>query len=412
MRHIVMISQIPLWSMGQSIGGPAFEQTIRHLARHFRLSLVQPEVDYVSHADLPENVTLHAFPHRAHGLWRHVPKLGWLTDTLAWYGFRRSAWPIVRDLCSRGDVDLLYGYEIYGAPVASKAAKAFGLPSVSRYQGTLMTERTRMHYSRLRFHKHVAGLSVPADLVIMTNDGTGGFDYLVSVGHPRERIRFWMNGVDRAVLEIPTRDVRPEIGAPAGSHLLLTVSRLSFWKRVDRSIRLVAALRDRDVDAHLAVVGSGHEEGRLRELATALSVADRVHFAGGVARADLPSYYASADVLLSLYDFSNLANPVLEAMLLGTPIVAYDVGGTRDLVVDGVNGILIDGPDDVDALVRAVRPLLDDSERRNLLSRSAREWASQNLMDWDARMRLEIVELDSLIGGRSYAAGAPGSRQA
>ncbi len=144
--------------------------------------------------------------------------------------------------------------------------------------------------------------------------------------------------------------------------MLLTVSRLSFWKRVDRSIRLLAELAARGSSARLVIVGVGPEESRLRELAVALGIMDRVTFVGGVPRDQLASYYTSADLLLSLYDYSNLGNPAIEAMLLGVPVVAYDVGGTRDLVIDGVNGILVAEPDNASALADTVGALLDEPE--------------------------------------------------
>lgn len=400
MRHIVMISQIPLWSMGKAVGGPAFQQTVTKLSKRFRVSLVQPSLAYVDPADLPENVTLFPFEHRFHGVWRQVPKLGWVTDTVGWYSFQSSAWPTVAELCRSGGADLVYGYEIYGTPVARRAADEFGLPMVARFQGTLMSERQKMRLARLRFHKHVAGLSVPADLVIMTNDGTLGLDYLLSLGHSEERIRFWMNGVDRSILDEPVRDVRAELGVPAEAQMLLTVSRLSFWKRVDRSIRLIAELKRRGSEARLVIVGTGHEESRLRELAVAENVADRIVFAGGVARQDLASYYRSADLLLSLYDFSNLGNPAIEAMLLGTPLLAYDVGGTTDLVRDGENGVLTARPDDAAHLADTVETMLGDAEGLKALGESASRWAAENLWSWERRIDAEANELDRLVDER------------
>lgn len=399
MRHIVMISQIPLWSMGKAVGGPAFQNTVRALGKRYRVSLVQPSLEYVDPADLPEGVTLYPFEHKLHGLWRSIPKIGWATDTAAWYTFQSSAWPVVKRLCEEG-ADLVYGYDIYGTPVARKAADRFGIPMVSRFQGTLMTERQHMKLARVRFHKHIEGLAVPADLAIMTNDGTGGRDYLLSLGHPEDKIRFWMNGVDRAILSIPRRDIRAEIDVPANAPLLLTVSRLAFWKRVDRSLKVLAELEARGTLAYLVVVGTGHEESRLRELAVALGVAERVRFVGGVARDDLPSYYSSADVVMSLYDFSNLANPVIEAMLLGRPLVVYDVGGTSDLVKDGVNGVLVTEPDDTGKLTDTVAGLLGDAEKSAALGASAAAWADTNIWTWDERMAAETAELDRLMESR------------
>jgi glycosyltransferase involved in cell wall biosynthesis len=403
-RHIVIISQIPLWSMGRSVGGPAFERTVVELARRFRISLVQPKVEHVDTGDLPANVTLHTFQHRFHGLWRQVRKLGWITDTLGWYSFRAAAWPIVRDLCERGDVDLVYGYEIYGTPVARRAADAFGLPMVSRFQGTLMTERRRMRFSRLRFHKHVVGLSVPADLVIMTNDGTCGQDYLLSLGHPQERIRFWMNGSDFSGADPGCADARPGLGVPADALLLLTVSRLSGWKRVDRAVRALGQLVRGETDAYLVIAGAGADEARLRRLADDLGVAGRTVFAGAVPRDQLASLYRSADLLLSLYDYSNLANPVLEAMLVGLPVLALDVGGTSDLVKDGVNGVLVADADDAAALAARIRTLSADRTALRALGASAAAWARDNVWDWAERMRTEADALDAVIDAREARA--------
>jgi glycosyltransferase involved in cell wall biosynthesis len=403
MRHIVIISQIPFWSMGKDVGGPAFTETITHLSKRFRISLVQPRSAHVDAADLPANIELHTFEHRFHGLWRDVRKLGWVTDTLGWYSFTGSAWPIVRELCAKGDVDAVYGYEIYGTPVARRAAREFGLPMIARFQGTLMSTRQHMRLSTLRFWKHVRGLSEPADLIVMTNDGTLGRDYLMSLGQPAERIKFWMNGVDRAIADVPRHDVRQELDIPSDVHMLLTVSRLSGWKRVDRAIGVVAGLAAQHVDARLVIVGTGSQEARLREIAAALGVSERVVFAGAVAREELASYYGSADLLLSLYDYSNLGNPAIEAMLLGVPLLAYDVGGTRDLVKDGINGVLIADADDATALASRVRTLLADPAALRALGDAAAMWARSNLWTWDERISAEADAIDALIDAHDAA---------
>jgi glycosyltransferase involved in cell wall biosynthesis len=399
-RHMVMITQIPLWSMDRSVGGPAFRQTIAGLSTRFRISLVQPRLDYVDEHDIPANVTLHPFEHRFHGLFGQVRKLGWVTDTLGWYSFAASAWPIVRSLCAQGDVDLVYGYEVYGTPVARRAADAFGLPMVSRFQGTLMSERQHMPFSRIRFHKHVVGLSVPADLIVMTNDGTLGRDYLLSRGHPEDRIRFWMNGVDVSITADDLRDARPALGVPADAPLLLAVSRLSPWKRIDRALRALAELPDRDMDAYLVIAGTGPEEHRLRRLADDLGVSERTRFLGAVPRDELASLYHSADLLLSLYDYSNLANPVIESMLSGLPVIALDVGGTSDLVKDGVNGMLVSDADDPAALADRIGALLEDRAGLEALGVSAAEWTRENLWSWDERIRAEANALDAVIGAQ------------
>jgi len=117
------------------------------------------------------------------------------------------------------------------------------------------------------------------------------------------------------------------------------------------------------------------------------------------------SYYTTADLLLSLYDFSNLGNPTIEAMLLGTPLLAYDTGGTTDLVHHGVNGVLTRAPDDVSALADVVQSLLADRAELQRLGSSARRWAAENLMSWDERIAMEADALDRLIDEHSTQTG-------
>jgi glycosyltransferase involved in cell wall biosynthesis len=382
--------------MGKAVGGPALSNTLRALGRHYRVSLVTPRLDYVEHGDLPEGVELHEFPHHLHGAFRQVRKLGWVTDTLAWFTFRWSAWPIVKQLFAENTVDLVYGYEIYGVPVAHKAAKRFKVPMVARYQGTLMSSRRHERLAGLRYYKHLAALRTSADLYVMTDDGTLGDEVLLDLGHPADKILFLMNGVDRSILQAEPVDVRAALGIEESTPLLLTVSRLNGWKRVDRAINALAELDRRGSTAHLAVVGVGSLEGRLRELVTERGLDGRVHFVGGVPRDELAGYYRAATMLLSLYDYSNLANPVIEAMLLGCPVLAYDVGGTDHLVHDGVNGVLLPDPDPVAIADDIAARLADEGSLRDLGERAA-AWAGENLWTWDERMGAEIARLDALL---------------
>jgi glycosyltransferase involved in cell wall biosynthesis len=396
-RHIVLISQIPLWSMARAVGGPAFQRTLLALAEEYRVTLVTPRLDYVDGSDMPENVELAEFDHRLHGLWRSVRKVGWVTDTLAWYTFQWSAWPIVKRLCQKGDVDLVYGYEIYGTPVAAEAASSFGIPSIARYQGTLMSVRQNMTGAGIRFWKHIHALRKTADLYIMTNDGTQGDRYLIENGAPSDRIRFWMNGADFSIADLPVRDVRADNSIPEDAPVMLTVSRLSHWKRVDRALRVLAEVLDRGIDAHLIVVGTGEEEVALKRLCTDLRLSGNAHFVGGVARSELASYYASADVLLSLYDFSNLANPVIEAMVLGRPVIALDTGGTSDLVKNGINGYLVPVAEE-GSVASLAASLLEDPDEAARLGRTAATWARENLWTWGERLTAEKDEIAALLG--------------
>ncbi len=396
--HLMIISQIPLWSMGKATGGPAFRETLTHLGRRFDVSLVTPALDYVDESAIPAGVSLHTFHHYLHGVARHIRKIGWVTDTLGWYTFRASAWPIVNRIHRQKPIDLVYGYEIYGVPVAKRASRRFAIPMIARYQGTLMSSRIKERLPHLRYHKHLAALRIRADLVIMTDDGTLGGRVLDELGHDPATVRFWMNGVDLSIADSPVtgEEVRAQLGIAEGIPLLLTVSRLSHWKRLDRAIDVASLLHEQSVPVALAIVGAGPEEAALRERAAVSAAAGHVHFIGGVERQRLAGFYRAADVLLSLYDHSNLANPVIEAMVLGTPLVALDVGGTSNLIEDEVNGIMVTDPSPR-VIAERVLSLLTSPDERRALGQRAASWSRENLWTWDDRMDAEVVEIERLL---------------
>lgn len=150
--------------------------------------------------------------------------------------------------------------------------------------------------------------------------------------------------------------------------LLLFVGRLSLEKRVHWLPLLAAALPE----ARLAVVGDGPERQSLEEQCRDLPVV----FTGYLHGHDLARAYASADVFVFPSANETLGNVVLEAMASGLAIVAADAGGPRDLVKHGHNGLLF-SPDSLEAMIAAVRCLLDQPAFARRLRHNARFGAEQ-----------------------------------
>ncbi len=147
--------------------------------------------------------------------------------------------------------------------------------------------------------------------------------------------------------------------------LVLTISRVAPQKSLDVLVAAAAALRTPVV---WAVVGDGDRAllGRLEDAALGTGVA----FVGP--SADVASWLRAATILVLPSVWEARALVVQEAMAAGTPVVATDVGGLRDLV--GAAGVLVPVAR-ADALARAVEDLLGDPERRAGLSRRGREQA-------------------------------------
>src|SRR6185437_10233396 len=166
----------------------------------------------------------------------------------------------------------------------------------------------------------------------------------------------------------------PEPAEPGQRSRILTVGRLAERKGF---ADLIAAL-PLVPDAELVIVGGPAPEAlardkmaqRLRELATRAGVADRVRLVGRVPRADMPTWYRSADVVACATWYGPAPLVPLEAMACGVPVVAYGLGGIAESVIDGVTGVLVPARD-VRDLAGALRSLLRDSVRRMSLSSAA-----------------------------------------
>ncbi|SFE05306.1 glycosyltransferase [Blastococcus tunisiensis] len=182
------------------------------------------------------------------------------------------------------------------------------------------------------------------------------------LGLPTDRVSIVPCGVDTAVFT-PDGPV-----APRGQRKrLLVLGRLVERKGQDDAVRALRAVPD----AELVVVGGppadavdgDPEVRRLRAIAAEEGVADRLVFAGSVARDDVPAWVRSADVVLAVPWYEPFGITPLEAMACGRPVVATAVGGLQDSVVDGVTGVLVP-PRDPAALGQALAALLADDRRR------------------------------------------------
>lgn len=124
-------------------------------------------------------------------------------------------------------------------------------------------------------------------------------------------------------------------------------------------------------EAKLLVIGDGPDRERLEQHATELGLNGRVRFVGSVPRADVLKAFASAEALVLSSDWENFPHTAVEALALGTPLIATWVGGVPEIVSDGVNGLLVP-PGSPDALAQALRRFLGSPELRARLASAAR----------------------------------------
>jgi glycosyltransferase involved in cell wall biosynthesis len=150
---------------------------------------------------------------------------------------------------------------------------------------------------------------------------------------------------------------------------LLVVGRLDTVKGHHFAVEALAA-DSLSPEAHLHLLGLGPREQQLRELSESLGVAHRVHILGF--RRNVYDYIANCNALLMPSLHEGLPYTLLEAMALGTPIIASRVGGLAEVMKDTGAGLLVP-PRDVKALGQAIRKLHDNPTLRAQLGDLARQ---------------------------------------
>ncbi|MEU8125356.1 glycosyltransferase family 4 protein [Spirillospora sp. NPDC049024] len=170
--------------------------------------------------------------------------------------------------------------------------------------------------------------------------------------------------------------------------VVLSVARLVRRKGHDMLIRAWADVVRRRPDARLVIVGDGPMRRRLIELADR-EVPGTVTVTGPVSAAELPRYYAAADVFtLPCRDdraglqTEGLGLSVLEASASGLPVVVGRSGGSPESLINGRTGVLVDaaGPDEI---ALALHRLLGSPERAAAMGAAGRRWTCER-WSWDA----------------------------
>lgn len=197
------------------------------------------------------------------------------------------------------------------------------------------------------------------------------FDHVTLVSHAMRELvpRWWLPDERVSVIHnaLPLdsygRGQRERVRTlpdPSRRVTLLNVGRLSPEKGQALLLRAVASLVLEFPGLELRLAGVGGLEDDLRSLADELGISAHVSFLGYVQ--DMAELYQESDLVVQSSLTEGLPNVILEAAFLGVPIIATDVGGTREVIPDGSCGRLVD-PGSVDAITAALRDYFRDPAR-------------------------------------------------
>jgi phosphatidylinositol alpha-1,6-mannosyltransferase len=275
----------------------------------------------------------------------------------------------------------------------------FGAPHPLAHMGPRLRDETRVPYAVLC---HGAEVTMPAAFPVtrqLVRYPLRHADALLAVSNytadrverlARQAVRVVGVGVDPAFAP----------GAVPVAAVVGCVSRFVPRKGQRRVLQAVATLRQESRDVSVLFVGTGRDEAALRRLAGRLGVPTR--FEVGVPYSRLPSLYREMSVFAMPcrsrwfgLEVEGLGVVYLEAAATGLPVVAGDSGGAPETVDPGVTGFVVDRDD---ALLDALRQLVDDPVLASAMGRSGREWIAERFT-WDAAADRFEAGLREAVGG-------------
>jgi glycosyltransferase involved in cell wall biosynthesis len=361
----------------------------------------------------PLDVTVHrtAMPssHIGESLKNHVLKTiysklrGYLAILkIAWHG---------HGVLKNHKIDVIYGGGPHGV-LAARLLKIIcyqkKLFTVSRFYGVwdIYSKNILEHrwFKLLLNFDVLAALYFRADLKIITNDGTQGNKALSWI-RPQtlDSFRFYVNGTDKTVLnESELNELRRSL-AIENVFTVVCITRLVSIKRIDRCIQVAASVVHK-CGMHnfkMLIVGDGVERNRFEKLAHDLGIADNIVFIGAVDNRHVKNYLAISNVFLSMYDVSNVGNPLLEAIRANKIIFTLNNGDTSMWIQHGVNGFIYDvDVGMIDRMAQDMAALAHNSDLQDTIKRNIMITESKMLWSWEERLQVELTEVEKLVEGR------------
>jgi L-malate glycosyltransferase len=286
----------------------------------------------------------------------------------------RATWSL-RRIARRDRADLVHANSIRAGLVAVAAA-GMGAPPAVVHVRDVLPDCALTRLTRATIGRGASGIIGNSAHTLEKFAGPDSGAALAVAHSPVDLDRL------SAATDLDRDQARVALGVvPNGGPVLGVVAQITPWKAQDDAVRMVAGLRSTHPDTRLLLVGSAKFVGgstrhdnaaflrRLWALIEELDLQDRVVLLGE--RADVPEVLRALDMLLVPSWEEPFGRSVVEALAVGVPVAATSVGGPREVLTDGVEGLLLPPKRPAD-WVEALSPLLGDRDRLAEMSRAGR----------------------------------------
>jgi glycosyltransferase involved in cell wall biosynthesis len=270
------------------------------------------------------------------------------------------------------NIEIIHTHDFYTNIFGMAAARLAG----TRFKVASKRETGGMRSKAQRFVEKLAFRQ--ADKIVANSKAVK--DYLTSEGISPEKIELIYNGLDLErfkTLATDKRQICQKIGLPFNESIKFVTLVANLRHRVKNQpmfLRAAQKVIRKFPNVHFVLAGEGELKAELEKLAEDLKVRQNTHFIGLCREIPELLYVSYTCVLTSFYE--GFSNSILEYMAAGKPVVATNVGGANEAIIENETGFLVE-PDDDDALANRLLELLQDEEKARKFGLAGKKIAAE-----------------------------------
>ncbi len=185
-------------------------------------------------------------------------------------------------------------------------------------------------------------------------------------------------------------DIKKKLNIPNESYLIVYTSRIVFKKGHDTILKVLKRLLVVDYSIHIVFIGDGEYYPQIRKMVSDLNLVEHVHFTGNLSREEVMKYYSASDlsILLSRRTGETFGIVLIEAMLMGIPVIGSNIGGIPEVINQGEDGFIVEHSD-VNEITDRILFLIKNKDKSMEMGRNGRKRVIEYFNS--ERMALETI---------------------
>ena len=291
----------------------------------------------------------------------------------------------------QGPFDIIHGHSSKAGALGRIAAAGTGAGKIYTPHG-LYTLNPVLSPMKKKVYGSIEKMlaSLLTDKVIVVSEKER--NHAIEQGFPADGLQLVVNGVhqrsDEELLTTRAR-VRNRLNVGPETTVIGFVGRFCIAKAAERFVHLGRSVKENNLDAHLVLLGSGESEDKIDAMIESFGLTDTISvFKNESGEEFMPAF----DIYTLTSRYEAMPYVLLEALAAGLPIVATDVGGSRTVIEQGINGYVVPQQDDISEMADRVMMLIKNKDMLSEMSSAARRMAQKFSQDEMVRRTLEVYQ--------------------